>query len=71
VRNRLSTALPRLPEPSPLVEYRLLVAQANPIPTRRSNEAAGRFVCAFPSVFLETARVFHTSALALIDPGTI
>ncbi len=26
---------------------------------------------AFPFAFLETAQAFHTSALALIDPGTI
>ena len=34
-------------------------------------EAAGRSVCAFPSVFLETAEAFHTSALALIGAGTV
>ena len=33
--------------------------------------AADRFVCAFPSAFPETAQAFHTSALALIDAGTV
>ena len=47
----------------------LMVATNRPLP--RGPEAADRFVCEFPSVFLETAQAFHTSALALIDGGTV
>ena len=36
-----------------------------------SSSACPLCICAFPSVFLQTAQAFHTSALALIDAGTV
>ena len=41
------------------------------LPLPRGPVAAEMCAGAFPSAFLETAQAFHTSALALIDAGTV